>query len=108
VSLLFIVPLPKGWKPALLRNVEESPTVKKIMSYHNFIILAVGLHWAYSINHAADLNDKHTNERQNNFNSVTAKDLYILEQKFLAEGDIYLNGTLLFVSIFINRVIALL
>jgi len=108
VSLLFIVPLPKGWKPALLKKVEESPTVKKIMTYHNFVILAVGLHWAYSIKYSADLSDQHSNERQNNFNSVTSKDLYILEHKFLAEGDIYLNGTLLFASIFINRLIALL
>ncbi|KAL4476522.1 hypothetical protein ABPG74_010255 [Tetrahymena malaccensis] len=108
VSVLFIIPLPKGWKPGLLRFVEESPTMKKIMDYHKFIIFIVALQWIYSIKIAADYQEQHLIERETHFNAVNLRDLHILEKKFAAEGDIYLNGTLLFVSIFLNRLFALL
>ncbi|EAR88263.1 B-cell receptor-associated-like protein (macronuclear) [Tetrahymena thermophila SB210] len=108
VSVLFIIPLPKGWKPGLLRFVEESPTMKKIMEYHKFIIAIVALQWMYSIKIAADYQEQHLIERETHFNAINQRDLHILEKKFAAEGDIYLNGTLLFVSVFINRLFALL
>ncbi|KAL4473211.1 hypothetical protein ABPG72_015592 [Tetrahymena utriculariae] len=108
VSVLFIAPLPKGWKPALLRFVEESPTMKKVMEYQKFIIFIVALQWIYSIKIAADYQEQHQIERETYFNAVNARDLHILEKKFAAEGDIYLNGTLLFVSVFINRLFDLL
>lgn len=55
VGVVFMIPLPKGWKPALLKFVEESETAKKFLQYHKFVIFAVALHWAYSIKIASDL-----------------------------------------------------
>lgn len=43
IGVIFIVPLPKGWKPRLLKFVEESEHVKTFMKYHNFVIFAVAL-----------------------------------------------------------------
>ena len=73
-----MIPLPKGWKAAMLEFVEKSEEVKLVLSYHTVVVVIIAIQWAYSISISADLEEMHEIEKSINFNSVTIQDLHIL------------------------------
>lgn len=71
MGVIFVIPLPKGMKAALLEFVEKSEEVQQVLKYHTVAIVLVAIHWAYSISISADLQEMHEIEKSINYNSVT-------------------------------------